>query len=102
MCDEKTLTRRAKAMEKRLRQVQRHHITYEPEWIVPIFMGEHWTITQLQRRVHVSRGFLESMEFEINRLKEGVVYDLDMPEPRDKKRRSMWRKKKKRKRKKKK
>jgi len=81
------MRRRARAMVKRLKKVQRHHITYEPEWVVPIFVGEHWTITQLQRRKHVSRGFLESVEYELKRMRKGPVYDLDMPDLKKRKRR---------------
>ena len=77
----KKAKRQARAMEKRLRRVQRHHITYDPEWVVPIFQGEHWLISNIQRRVHVSRGFIEAVEYELNRLKSGPIYDLDMPKP---------------------
>jgi hypothetical protein len=38
--------------------VQPHHITYKPEWIVPIFKGEHFSITTILRRKRVSQGFL--------------------------------------------
>ena len=81
----KRLRSRARSMAKRLKKVQRHHITYDPEWVVPIFIGEHWTITQLQRRKHVSRGFIISVEHELERMKKGIVYDLDMPKPKKKK-----------------
>jgi len=38
--------------------VQPHHITYDPEWIVPVFKGEHFSITKMLRRKRVSQGFL--------------------------------------------
>ena len=38
--------------------IQQHHIEYEPEWIVPIFKGEHLSITTILRRKRVSQGFL--------------------------------------------
>ena len=82
----KRLKRRARNMEKRLKKVSRHHITYTPEWIVPIFRGEHFAISMIQRITHVSRGFILSLEHELKRLKEGNVYDLDMPDPKKKKR----------------
>ena len=75
----KRLKRRARAMENRIRNVQRHHITYTPEWIVPIFRGEHFLLTQLQRRKHVSRGFIQSIQYELGRLSNETIYDLDMP-----------------------
>lgn len=76
------LRRRARNMERRLRGVQRHHITYNPERIVPIFRGEHQVVTLLQRMSHTSRGFLVAIYHELKRLKNGNVYDLDMPQPR--------------------
>lgn len=82
----KRLKRRARNMEKRLSKVQRHHITYSPEWVVPIFIGEHWLLTMLQRRRHMSRGFDEAVMFELNRLRAEGVYDLDMPDPKKGKR----------------
>jgi len=80
------LKSRARAMEKRLKKVQRHHITYDPEVIVPIFQGEHWTLSLIQRRKHVSRGFILSLEHELERLKKGTVYDLDLPNPKKRRR----------------
>lgn len=42
--------------------IQVHHITYEPERTVRIYKGEHWAITQLQRRKRISKGFIEALE----------------------------------------
>ena len=41
--------------------VQPHHITYDPEWIVPVFNGEHFSITKMLRRKRVSQGFLVAL-----------------------------------------
>jgi hypothetical protein len=46
--------------------IQKHHITYEPEWIVPVFQTEHFYITCLQRFKSLSPG-----------AKEGIRYILD-------------------------
>ena len=56
-------------MSKRKKHVvQRHHIVYAdegkgPEVVVLIYQGEHWAITQLQRRKHISKGFIEALEY---------------------------------------
>jgi len=50
--------------------VQPHHITYEPEWIVPIFKGEHFSITTILRRKRVSQGFLIALLDFIKKHKE--------------------------------
>ena len=44
------------------RIIQRHHITYDPEWIVSLYKGEHFICTQLQRRTHVSKGFVIALD----------------------------------------
>lgn len=43
--------------------VQRHHISYDPEVTVRIYKGEHWLLTQLQRRTrHISKGLIKSLK----------------------------------------
>jgi len=42
--------------------VQAHHISYDPEVVVKIYKGEHWVLTQLQRRKNVSTGFLQALK----------------------------------------
>ena len=42
--------------------VQQHHISYNPEVVVTIYKGEHWVLTQIQRRKKVSRGFITSLK----------------------------------------
>ena len=46
----------------KLRVTQLHHISYKPEWTVPIYKGEHWCLTQMQRRVNVSVGFITALK----------------------------------------
>ena len=41
--------------------VQRHHISYDPEIIVPIFKGEHFILTLLQWRKWHSKGFCRAL-----------------------------------------
>ena len=48
--------------------IQRHHIQYaneehhQPEIVVPILKGEHWILTNLQRRKNISKGFIKSLK----------------------------------------
>ena len=42
--------------------IQNHHISYDPEVTVKIFKGEHWILTQLQRRKNISKGFVQSVK----------------------------------------
>ena len=55
---------------------QKHHISYNPEWKVPIYKGEHWCLTQMQRRVNVSVGFITSLKVFIAR-HEHSAHDLE-------------------------
>jgi hypothetical protein len=63
-------------MDKRLARVQRHHITYSPERCVVIFQGEHFILTQMQRRKYVSYGFIKAVEYELGRMLSGKVWRL--------------------------
>jgi len=49
-------------MGKRI--IQRHHISYDPEVIVPITKGEHAILTKIQwyTKKFVSKGFLTALE----------------------------------------
>ena len=49
-------------MGKKKTVIQTHHIAYKPEWKVKIYQGEHWLLTQLQRRKKVSLGFIKSLK----------------------------------------
>jgi len=42
--------------------IQQHHICYDPETTVKLYKGEHWIITQLQRRKKVSKGFITALK----------------------------------------
>lgn len=42
--------------------IQTHHISYDPEITVRIYKGEHWLLTQLQRRRNISVGFVKSLK----------------------------------------
>lgn len=44
------------------KSVQEHHISYDPEEKVTMYKGEHWIMTQLNRRKLVSRGFVISLK----------------------------------------
>ena len=62
--------------------VQRHHIIYESkehkqiEETVNIYKGEHWIISQLQRRRNISKGFVKHMKVWIA-LNEDKAKELD-------------------------
>ena len=42
--------------------IQNHHISYDPEVTVLLHKGEHWILTQLQRRKKISKGFLKALK----------------------------------------
>ena len=42
--------------------IQEHHISYDPEITVRLYKGEHWVLTQLQRRKKISSGFIKSLK----------------------------------------
>jgi len=42
--------------------IQIHHISYDPDVSVYIFKGEHWILTQLQRRTRISKGFIKALK----------------------------------------
>lgn len=57
--------------------VQEHHISYKPEVTVTIYKGEHWLLTQLQRRTkNVSKGFITALKVWIA-LNEGKAMELE-------------------------
>jgi len=47
----------------KLKVMQKHHICYNPEITVIIYKGEHWAITQLQRRKYISKGFISAIKY---------------------------------------
>jgi hypothetical protein len=58
--------------------VQPHHITYDPPWVVDVYKGEHWILTQLQWRKRFSKGFITALEEFIRQNKE-KAYELIAP-----------------------
>ena len=42
--------------------IQKHHISYDPEVTVDLHKGEHWVLTQLQRRKKISKGFVKALK----------------------------------------
>ena len=59
------------------RVIQHHHISYDPEIVVPIYKGEHWVITQLQRRKYISKGFIKTLKHFIA-INEDQAQDLSI------------------------
>ena len=47
---------------KKKSSIQEHHISYDPEHKVVMYKGEHWVITQLNRRKQISRGFIVALK----------------------------------------
>lgn len=45
------------------RVIQGHHISHDPQITVIVFKGEHWILTQLQRRTkNISKGFIRALK----------------------------------------
>jgi hypothetical protein len=42
--------------------IQNHHITYNPEWMVPVFKGEHLILTHMSWRKKISNGFITALK----------------------------------------
>ena len=62
------------------RTKQRHHITYDPDWIVTVFKGEHQILTLLQRiekSQNISKGFTEALKPLLNNIIDKPKVDLD-------------------------
>lgn len=55
-------------------QIQKHHLSYNPEVIVNVYKGEHWAITILKRRSkNMSKGFLRCLKEYIKEHEEDAV-----------------------------
>jgi len=73
--------KKRKPNKKPLRQhsqvIQKHHITYNPDWVVPVYKGEHYILCLLQARFQhndrISIGFLTALHHWIESMKEGAV-----------------------------
>ena len=55
------------------RTVQDHHVSYDPEWKELMYKGEHWIISQLQRRRNHSWGFLRAMRVMLIHMEKTAV-----------------------------
>jgi len=55
--------------------IQHHHITYNPEWTVPVFKGEHFILGQMNWRKKTSQGFITALK-EYIRIKEASTVNL--------------------------
>jgi hypothetical protein len=61
--------------------IQTHHLEYQRKdevekkvgKTVLLYKGEHWAITQLQRRKNISKGFLKALEFWISNVKSSAI-----------------------------
>ena len=59
--------------------IQKHHLIYEneahkqKEVTCLLFKGEHWAITQLQRRKNISKGFIKALELWLLLNKDNAV-----------------------------
>lgn len=68
-------------MPEKKKVVQRHHIRYkekgQEEIVVPVFKGEHWAATNLDRRKLWSIGLIQHLFDRIlTRLSNGTIIDL--------------------------
>ena len=67
--------------KKGLRVIQRHHLDYQRKDEVPektgetvlMYKGEHWAISQMQRRKNISKGFIRALEYWIEQIKDTAV-----------------------------
>ena len=58
-------------MARKKNVVQEHHLEYQRKdktsdkkgETVLLYQGEHWAITQLQRRKNISKGFIKALKF---------------------------------------
>ncbi len=78
------MTRKYRKHKNYGRDVQRHHLEYQQGKfedktgpVVLIYRGEHWVITQLQRRTYISKGLIEALKFWINE-REGDAVELSV------------------------
>ncbi len=69
-------------MKKKKVVIQKHHLIYpsdkpkQEEVVEKIFKGEHWLLTQAQRRKKISKGFIKSLKLWIL-LNEDKAVDLN-------------------------
>ena len=60
--------------------IQRHHLKYQRKdegektgETVLLYKGEHWAISLMQRRKHISKGFLRALEYWIRQVESSAV-----------------------------
>lgn len=61
--------------------IQEHHLEYQDKRLVTekvgetvlLYKGEHWAITQLQRRKNISKGFIRALRFWIENVEPTAV-----------------------------
>ena len=68
-------------MSEKKKVIQFHHIRYkekgQEEIVVPVFKGEHWAATNLDRRKFWSTGLVQHLFDRIlTRMKNGTIIDL--------------------------
>ena len=67
---------RTKKKQPQKTVIQHHHISYSnPEWIVPLFKGEHFILGQMNWRKKTSQGFIIALK-EYIRIKEKSTINL--------------------------
>lgn len=49
-------------MPEKKKVVQEHHISYDPEIKQRMYQGEHWLMTNLNRRKFISKGFIRTLK----------------------------------------
>lgn len=60
--------------------IQQHHISYNPEWVVPVYIKEHNVLDGrmgMNRWTNVSTGFLTALKVFIAR-REGNAVELEV------------------------
>jgi len=62
--------------------IQTHHLEYQEKSDGPkigetviLYKGEHWAITQMQRRKNISKGFIKALKYWISK-NEDLAIDL--------------------------
>lgn len=58
--------------------IQNHHISYNPEVMVPIWKGEHFILNMLLKRQRVSKGFIQHLKIWLAE-NEAKAEELKMP-----------------------
>ena len=61
--------------------IQTHHLEYQRKdevsekegKTVRLYKGEHWAITQMQRRKRISKGFLKALRHWIREVEENAI-----------------------------